>query len=283
MDALFLEWRWPIPGRNTTPCGAATHTCDLHRQQELLDHYTHRLSIRTVLWDKDQQLPPDDRLRSLGHVTVCEAALHPSPGAVSLLFPIADDAIDQADPAALAAEHRPLPLIYIGNQYGRDTAFTTYFAPAAARVAHRVAGKWTDTARWPHVNFTGRIPFTEVGPTYRSSVATVLLAPDRYACSGQFTQRLFEAVLAGCLPLVPASLRSADIVAPRELIIADAHELITTLTTLTRIARSRTHADLIAGCVKRLDPFRLSHQIRTISAVLAGRPIPQLLLEGGFV
>jgi hypothetical protein len=43
LDVLFLEWRWPIPSRNTTWCGAAGHTCDLHRQQQLLDHYTHAL------------------------------------------------------------------------------------------------------------------------------------------------------------------------------------------------------------------------------------------------
>ncbi|TMR99494.1 glycosyltransferase family protein [Nonomuraea basaltis] len=281
VDVLFLEWRWPIPGRNTTPCSAAGHTCDLHRQQQLLDHYTRQLATLTVLWDKDQQLPPGDPLRTLGHVTVCEPALHPSFGAVSLLFPVADDAINQADPAALAAEDRPLPLVYIGNQYDRDTAFTTYFAPAAAHVAHRVAGKWTDTGRWPHVNFTGRIPFTEVAATYRASVATVLLAPDRYARSGQFTQRLFEAVLAGCLPLAPASLRSADRVVPPELIIWDASDLVATFTRLTRITASRTHADLIAQCIERLDPFRLSRQIRTITAVLTGAPIPLPLLQGG--
>ena len=27
IDALFLEWRWPIPGRNTTACGTSEHTC----------------------------------------------------------------------------------------------------------------------------------------------------------------------------------------------------------------------------------------------------------------
>jgi hypothetical protein len=39
-------------------------------------------------------------------VTVCEPALAPNPSAVSLLFPVADDALDTADPAALAAMHR---------------------------------------------------------------------------------------------------------------------------------------------------------------------------------
>jgi hypothetical protein len=38
IDALFLEWRWPIPGRSTTRCGSSGHTCDLHRQDELVDN-----------------------------------------------------------------------------------------------------------------------------------------------------------------------------------------------------------------------------------------------------
>jgi hypothetical protein len=108
IDALFLEWRWPIMGRNTIPCGTPGHTCDLHRQKELLAHYTLGNRTRTLLWDKDQRLPAASPLRSLAQVTVCEPALAPSPGAVSLLFPVADDALDSADPAALAAMPRPL-------------------------------------------------------------------------------------------------------------------------------------------------------------------------------
>ncbi|MGW4896612.1 hypothetical protein ACWEQL_30805 [Kitasatospora sp. NPDC004240] len=280
IDVLFLEWRWPIPGRNTTPCGNGGHTCDLHRQEELLSHYTFRRSVRTVLWDKDRQLPAEDPLRATRHVQVCEPALHPSPGAASLLFPVADDALDRAYPAALAARERSLPLVYIGNQYDRDTAFDQYFAPAAGRVPHRVAGKWTRTGRWPQVNFTGRIPFDEVAPLYRSAVATVLLAPDRYARSGQFTQRLFESVLAGCLPMAPYTLRAAETVVPRELIVTGGSDIVATVTALTRIAGSQSHADLIAHCIDRLDPFRLTRQLRTLNAALAGATIPPLLIEG---
>lgn len=200
IDVLFLEWRWPIPGRNTTPCDTPGHTCDLHRQTELLDHYTHRGAF-TIIWDKDRQLPADDPLRRQHNVAIAEAALHPTPGAWSLLFPVSDHALDHADPAALARRQRTLPLVYIGNQYDRDRAFDEFFAPAAARVLHQVAGKWTRTERWPHIAFTGRIPFTEVHDLYQRSLTTVLLLPDRYVTAGQMTQRLFEAVLAGCLPL----------------------------------------------------------------------------------
>jgi hypothetical protein len=280
IDALFLEWRWPLPGRNTTPCGAAGHTCDLHRQKELLDHYTHRLENRTVLWDKDQQLPVAHPLRAVRHLQVCVPVLAPPPGSVGLLFLVADNDLDRADPTALAAEKRPLPLVYIGNQYDRDAAFEEIFAPAAARLPHRVAGKWTRTARWPHVNFTGRIPFDEVAPTYRSSIATVLLAPARYARTGQFTQRLFESVLAGCLPLAPHTLRGAEAVVPRELIVTSASDIVDTGTALAALAGSQAHADLIARCIDRLDPFRASRQIRTLNAVLAGTAVPLPLLEG---
>ncbi len=60
---------------------------------------------------------------------------------------------------------RPLPLVYAGNRYDRDEAFAGFFAPAAARHRHRVAGKWTRTERWTHVTFTGRIAFPDVRPT----------------------------------------------------------------------------------------------------------------------
>ena len=108
---------------------------------------------------------------------VCEAALAPSLGAVSLLFPVADDDLDRADPVSLAAMPTPLPLVYIGNQYDRDEALSAFFAPAAAGHGHRVAGKWTRTADWPHVNFTGRCAFSEVQELYETALATVLLLP----------------------------------------------------------------------------------------------------------
>ena len=40
IDVLFCEWRWPIRGRNTTACHQPGHTCDLHRQTDILTRYT---------------------------------------------------------------------------------------------------------------------------------------------------------------------------------------------------------------------------------------------------
>ncbi|WP_395107573.1 hypothetical protein [Actinomadura sp. SCN-SB] len=268
IDLLFVEWRWPIPGRNTTPCDKPGHTCDLHRQAELLYHYTRDRRTPTIVWDKDLQLPVDHWLRKVPHVTLCEAALHPGPGAVRLLFPVDDHALDAADPVALASLPRDLPLVYVGNQYDRDEPFDRYFAPVAATVLHQVAGKWTATDRWPQVNFTDRIPFPEVEPLHQRALATMLLAPDRLAARGQFTQRIFEAVLAGCAPIAPAYLRAVDHVVPRELIAQDAEHAREILRHLSKIAGSPRHADLISRCLHHLTLFRLSNQLIVLSGLL---------------
>lgn len=268
LDALFLEWRWPISGRNTSACGSPGHTCDLHRQEQLLEHYTAR-GLPTLLWDKDRQLTADDLLRHVANVTVCEPALHPSPGATTLLFPVADEVSRCTDPIALAAAPRDVPLLYVGNQYDRDDAFDRYFAPAARRHPHVIAGKWPSTGRWPGLAFRGRVPFTEVDGLYRRSLATVLLLPDRYARVGHMTQRLFEAVLAGCLPMTPTSIRAADQFTPSELHIADGAAATARVTELAALAGTAEHAELLRACLERLDQFRLSRQLDTIEHALA--------------
>ncbi|GAA3221095.1 glycosyltransferase family protein [Actinocorallia longicatena] len=267
IDTLMLEWRWPIPGRNTTPCETPGHTCDLHRQADLIDFYT-RDGLPTILWDKDRQLPADDGLRALGNVTVCEAALHPSPGAESLLFPVADEALDQADPAALTARERRWTLAYVGNQYDRDDCFDRYFAPASAiHPDHLVAGKWNDTGRWPHVRFLGRVPFSKVADLYGMALTTILLLPDRHLTSGQMTQRLFEAVLAGCLPLCPAEFRSADRLLPDNLIVSSGSEATDLIGDLA-VAGPAQRAELLAACLERLDLMRASRQVKTLEELL---------------
>jgi hypothetical protein len=268
IDALFLEWRWPIVGRNTTSCGSPGHTCDLHRQAELVAHYTAGSKIPTIVWDKDLQLEPGSPLRSLANVAVCEAALKPSPGADSLLFPVADAALDCVDPASLAVTPRPLPLVYAGNQYDRDEAFTMFFAPAATRFQHRVAGKWTRTVSWPHVNFTGRCAYPEVRELHESALATVLLLPDRYAHAGQMTQRLFEAVLVGCLPITPATLPFASAFTPPALHAATGDQVADRISELLGIAGTARHAALIAQCIQMLGIFRLSRQLTAIDRIL---------------
>jgi hypothetical protein len=262
LDVVIFEWRWPLPGRNTTRCGSSGHTCDLHRQHDLFEYYTRR-GTPSLIWDLDRQLPADDQRRRLPNVVVGGFALRPTPGAVGLFCPVPDRLLDTADPERLAAADRGTPLVYVGNQYGRDDAFDRYFAPAAAVLEHRVAGKWANVEAWPHVNFTGRCRFSEVEQIHRRALATVLLLPQRYAQVGHMTSRWFEALLAGCLPLLPAEVHGADVYVPSELLVTDGRQVIEKLTWLQGIAGSAAHAELIAACLARLEPFRCSVQVAT--------------------
>ncbi|MFF1676133.1 hypothetical protein ACFVYG_08880 [Streptomyces sp. NPDC058256] len=268
IDVLFLEWRWPIQGRNTTSCGTEGHTCDLHRQAELLQHYTTHRKVPIVIWDKDRQLQADNPWRRTSGVAVCEAALDPTPGAHRLLFPVDDQRLAQADPNLLARQPREMALGYVGNQYDRDEQFDHFFAPAAACFEHQVAGKWTQTGRWPHICFLGRIPFEDAHRLYSGTLATLLLLPERYAAVGQMTQRIFEAVLAGCLPLAPASIRQVNQFVPEDLVVTSGSHVIRRIRGLREIAGSNQHAQLISGCLKRLDLFRLSRQVDALETVL---------------
>lgn len=269
IDVLMCEWRWPLPGRNTTPCGTKGHTCDLHRQDDLIAHYTHDSATPTLLWDTDQQLPADASLRSLDHVMVCEPGLLLPPRSVSLLTPVPNDLLDAADPVELSARARTLPLAYVGNQYNRDADFDALFAPGAAHFPHRVAGKWTDTTRWPWVNFTGRCAFPETRAIYLTSVTTILLNPGPYSQTGHISQRLHEAVLAGCLPLTPTSVACAEVYTPPVLHVAGGGEAIDRIGWAQRIAGSREHADLIEACLSLLEPFRLSTWTRALTDLMA--------------
>lgn len=224
------------------------------------------------MWDKDRQLSADDPLRTRDNVSVCEAALHPTHGAVSLLFPVADRILDTTDPTALAARHRDLALAYVGNQYDRDHAFGEYFVPAAVKYRHLVAGKWTRTQAWPGVNFVGRVPFDAVADIYRRTVRTVLLLPDRYAAAGQMPQRLVEVITAGCLPLTPPGIRSADRSTPSRLHIGGGWDAADTIAELPCLAGTAVHADLLTECLAHLDLFRLSRQLDMLDALLVQRP-----------
>jgi hypothetical protein len=99
----------------------------------------------------------------------------------------------------------------------------------------------------------------------------MLLLPARYQRAGQMTQRLFEAVLAGCLPLTPfthATAADACRFTPPGLHVRDAAHATELITRLGRAAGSGEHLDLLASCLQRLDLFRLSRQISTLETLL---------------
>jgi hypothetical protein len=269
IDLLWLEWRWQIPGRNTpSDRSLDTFTRDLDRQQTLIEHYVLKRRTPTLIWDKDLRLDLDDPLRTLPHVLVAEAALWPRLGAHSLLFPVGDEALD----AAISSPPNTfgcgaIDLVYIGNQYGRDDAFDTYFAPAARVLRHRILGKWQETSRWPGLNFEGRVAFPNVACAYQQALATVLLLPRRYAEVGQMTQRIFESTLNGCFAIVPPQVRGGRWFAPPDLRINDRRALAPCIAAL-RAAPPERVTELAQESLCRLDRFRVSRQLDSLAGTL---------------
>jgi hypothetical protein len=82
------------------------------------------------------------------------------------------------------------------------------------------------------------------------------------------TQRIFEAVLAGCLPLTPAALPFATEFTPAALHVNDGRQAASRITELQAIAGTAEHAALIAQCTRRLGIFRLSRQLAVIETIL---------------
>ena len=271
IDLLFLEWRWPIPGRNVEVSPSSQGYCpDWDRQAALLRFYTLDRGIPTLVWDKDLQLPQRSPLRGLPHIRIAEATRFPRPGASSLLFPICGDwyrhaARELSKPAPDAS----FDLVYIGNQYDRDEHFERFFASAAPQLRHGVFGKWTRVTNWPAVRFHSRIGYEQVSSVLRTSVATPLLSPTRYCSAGQVTQRIFEAVLNGCFPLAPRDIIGIDTLLPDDLLVADGADVVRACKDLERLRRTPDYKPAILGCLSRLAPFLASAQYETFAQIVS--------------
>ncbi|MQB08164.1 glycosyltransferase family 1 protein [Agrobacterium tumefaciens] len=272
IDLLFLEWRWPIPGRNVEiEPHSKIYTPDLDRQNALIQYYTFHGKTPTFLWDKDQKLEANSELRALENVRVAVPARFPARRESTLLFPISDAELDLQLQSIWSQGEKPFKrtLVYIGNQYERDEAFSTLFAVPAKTIDHAVFGKWSSSDEWAHVKFNGRVHFKDVARIYAESVATVLLAPDRYCRSGQITQRLFEALMQGCFPIAHSDIKGIDEILPKWLIINSGDEVADLCEHLMNIRQSHSYRDCLAECLEGLHPFRMSHQQRFLEQVFS--------------
>lgn len=202
VDVVLLEWRWPIPGRNTpADKGKPGYQDDLERQEDVLREYSER-GTPIVVWDLDHKLTEADE-RKWGF-DVIETAVRPVRDHVRVEPPCLSSDLLQFD----IDERMPsFHLGYIGSRYERDETIDRWIGPIAPTGTHRVKfwGKWEPAddvrKRWPGVAFAGRIGVRGFREAY-SRVATVpLLAKDSYYDRGFITPRPAEAVLFGSIPV----------------------------------------------------------------------------------
>ncbi len=272
IDVLFLEWRWPIPGRNTTRCGTPGHTCDLHRQDELVARYTLGHRVPTLCGTKTC---------NCRHVPRC--ARCPTSRSARLRWRPAPARSACCSPSPTTTWTGPIrrPWPRCPGRCRWSTSGTSTTATRRSRRSSHPPLPGTAIA-WPgsgadgglaERHFTGRCAFPEVRKLYESALTTVVLLPERYARAGQMTQRLFEAVLAGCLPVTPAALPFASAFTPPALHAATGTQAADRITELQKIAGTARHAELIADCLGRLGLFRLSRQLTTVNQSFGGSPM----------
>jgi hypothetical protein len=203
LDVVIIEWRWPIPGKNTlVDCNRPGYQNDLERQEEVLQVYSNR-GTPIVVWDLDHKVTEEDE-RKWGF-DVIETAVHPRRDHVRVEPPCLHSELLQFD----IDERRPMyHLGYIGSRYERDETIDRWIGPISGHVnGHRVKfwGKWEPAEevreRWPGVYFAGRIGVKGFREAYSRVACVPLLAKDSYYGCGFITPRPAEAVLFGSVPV----------------------------------------------------------------------------------
>ncbi len=208
LDLVLIEWRWPIPGKNTpSDVGSPSYQTDLERQTAVLRHYSDK-GTPIVVWDLDHKFTEDDMIRCADdglNFRVIETSVEPRYSWITRVDPpcvineLLRDGIDERRPKYY--------LGYIGSRYERDETIDRWINPIAPPNTSRVAfwGKWEPGAdvrtRWPGVQFYGRIGVRGFREAYSRCAAVPILAKESYYKSGFITPRLAEAVMFGSIPI----------------------------------------------------------------------------------
>lgn len=202
LDAVIVEWRWPIPGRNTpADRGLPGYQDDLERQEEVLRAYSDR-GTPIVAWDLDHKMTEEDERR--WDLDVIETAASPRRDHVRVEPPCVPSELLQFDIDDRMPSHH---LGYIGSRYERDEEVDRWIGPIAPRNTHRAKfwGKWEPAdevrQRWPGITFADRIGMRGFRDAYSRVAAVPLLAKSSYRECGFVTPRAAEAVMFGSLPV----------------------------------------------------------------------------------
>jgi hypothetical protein len=213
LDLLFVEWRFPIPGRNTPDAkGKQGYQPDLERQDELLEHYG-KIGTPLAIWDLDHKLTEDDERRILGRrsrAVVLETSMAPRQGLlprVRVEPPVAIQDLRQLTPKAPNPNKK---LVYVGSRYERDDIIEEWIRPVSDRFPRQVEfyGNWTAEynfnevrSKWPNVKYCDRITMKDFYSAYGDAVACPLLAKRGYLETGFITPRIWEALMFGTIPV----------------------------------------------------------------------------------
>lgn len=202
LDVLLLEWRFPIPGRNTPEAKMSeAFQPDLERQTELLMHYKDK-KTKIIFWDLDHKLTKQDEELWLPNA-VFETATKPlklMDQRICVQPPICTDELVQF---ATQKNSEKRGLVYIGSRYERDDVIDQWISPIGNRVSIEFYGKWEGDCkqRWPNVQFHSRVTTNSFRDIYATAPFVPLLAKRSYFQNGFITPRPWEALMFGSMPI----------------------------------------------------------------------------------
>jgi hypothetical protein len=196
--------------------------------------------VPIVLWDQDHQLSGSVAMfKRLGHdwpnplVTVIgpyeEPTSYASP--ITIDYPYVD-----------VFEREPLPVaeriggVYVGNDYGRREAMERLLLSLSDTLPITVWGRYEAKdgpewcARFPHVNWAGRIPSNQVPGAVARGHFTVNMVKADYMSIGLLTLRTFDANVYGTLQIADARIKRIEKYVPPQFIVSNTAEA-------TRIAK----------------------------------------------
>ncbi|MEV2273162.1 hypothetical protein [Nonomuraea africana] len=227
-------------------------------------HYTGQRATPTLLWDTCSALPKTHPLRCARHVTVCDIGRRFR--ARRLLPPIPVPVLKAPDADTLASKPRRFTVGYVGDLDIHRQAYNAFLAPALRQFPHVVVGTGGERCScWPPDAATHR----RLRDVYSQSLATILLPPD-YGVSGiGVLEQLAQAILAGCVPVLPTALSPFDQFITARLLIDSERAALERLHWLNDIATTAEHTALLGDCLDRLQRFSLTRQHTALRAMIA--------------
>ena len=204
LDAILLEWRMEVPGRNTMDArGNDNWQPDLFIQDAII-RYCGKNKIKLLIFDLDYKLSTralsdmveangvDYYILELGYKWKGLRAKH-------VEIPFDFNYIDNY-PICDSFKN----LVYVGNRYERDKYIDKYIPTDLDGVD--IYGNWLEggrdsAERWPDINFHERIGIRKMRNVYSRSACTILLAKDEYLKNGFMTARIIESIFYGTIPL----------------------------------------------------------------------------------
>jgi hypothetical protein len=244
LDLVILDWRWPIPGRNTEKdVNSINFTPDLIRQNMILEHYSKK-KTKIIVLDLDHKVTLEDEKK--WGFTIIEPAVKPRNQYIKR--------ISSALPYKFfkiyyqAIKDRNSLITYVGNNYERERAINDYIYPISTkeRFKNKISfyGNWLKyskifkeiSAKWPYFNYFGKITKEDYLYVYGRSFTTPLLAKDSYYEYGFMTPRQVESVLYGCIPIGFSEHLGLDKYIPKKFIVKDYKEYTSLLDELVSIS-----------------------------------------------